>query len=196
MTMLRQQMIDQMVLRGFAANTQRAYLQAISQLARHYGRSPDRISKQEVKAYLLHLHRDANKSVSTCNVAAAALRFFYHETLGRKASGFDIPFARKPKALPQVLSREEVDRLLSRTRFRRHRVLFAIAYSSGLRVSEIVKLRPCDIDSDRMVIRVEQGKGAKDRLALLSPALLDDLRTYWRRELLVSAIVNTQIVRS
>lgn len=135
-----------------------------------------------MKAYLLHLHRDANRSVSTCNVAAAAMRFFYHETLGRKASGFDIPFARKPKALPQVLSREEVDRLLSGTPFRRHRVLFAIAYSSGLRVSEIVKLRPSDIDSDRMVIRVDQGKGAKDRLALLSPALLEDLRTYWRRE--------------
>lgn len=182
MTTLRQQMIDQMVLRGFAANTQRTYLQAVSQLARHYGRSPDRISKREVKAYLLHLHRDANKSVSTCNVSAAAMRFLYHETLGRKASGYDIPFARKPKALPQVLSREEVGRLLSGTRFLRHRVLFAIAYASGLRVSEIVKLRPSDIDSDRMVIRVDQGKGAKDRLTLLSPALLGDLRTYWQRE--------------
>jgi integrase/recombinase XerD len=182
MTKLRQQMIDQMVLRGFAANTQRAYLHAISQLARHYDRSPDRISKQEVKAYLLHLHRDANRSVSTCNVAAAALRFFYHETLGRKASSFEIPFARKPKALPQVLSREEVGRLLSGTRFLRHRVLFGVAYSSGLRVSEIVRLRPCDIDSDRMVIRVDQGKGAKDRLALLSPALLGDLRMYWQQE--------------
>lgn len=182
MTTLRQQMIDEMVLRGFAANTQRTYLHAVSQLARHYDRSPDRISKREVKAYLLHLHRDASRSVSTCNVAAAAMRFFYHETLGRKAQGFEIPFARKPKALPQVLSREEVGRLLSGTRFLRHRVLFAIAYSAGLRVSEIVKLRPCDIDSDRMVIRVEQGKGAKDRLALLSPALLGDLRTHWRRE--------------
>lgn len=182
MTKLRERMIHEMVLRGLAPNTQRAYLQAVSQLARHYGRSPDRISKREIKAYLLHLHQGANRSTSTCNVASAALRFFYHQTLGRSATGFDIPFARKPKKLPQVLSREEVARLLARTSFLRHRVLFGIAYSAGLRVSEIVRLRPGDIDSGRMVIRVEQGKGAKDRLALLSPRLLEALRLYWRRE--------------
>ena len=182
MTKLRQQMINEMVLRGFAPNTQRTYLRAVSQLARHYSRSPDRISKREVKAYLLYLHQDARRSASTCNVAAAAMRFMYHKTLGRSAAGFEIPFARKPKKLPQVLSREEVARLLSSTRFLRHRVLFAIAYSAGLRVSEIVKLRPGDIDSDRMVIRVEQGKGSKDRLAALSPQLLDELRAHWRRE--------------
>lgn len=182
MTKLRQLMIDEMVLRGLAPNTQRAYLQAVSQLARYYHRSPERISKREVKAYLLYLHQDAKRSTSTCNVAAAAMRFFYHRTLGRSFAGFDIPLARKPKRLPQVLSREEVARLLSRTRFRKHRVLFRIAYSAGLRVSEIVRLRSVDIDSDRMVIRVEQGKGAKDRLALLSPSLLEELRAYWRQE--------------
>lgn len=180
MTKLRERMIHEMILRGLAPNTQRAYLQAVSQLARHYGRSPERISKREIKAYLLDLHQNANRSTSTCNVASAALRFFYHQTLGRSATGFDIPFARKPKKLPQVLSREEVARLLARTSFLRHRVLFEIAYSAGLRVSEIVRLRPGDIDSDRRVIRVEQGKGAKDRLALLSPRLLDELRRYWQ----------------
>jgi site-specific recombinase XerD len=182
MTKLREQMIHEMVLRGLAPNTQRAYLQAVTQLARHYGRSPDRISKREIKAYLLYLHQDAHRSTSTCNVAAAAMRFLYHRTLGRSHTGFEIPFARRPKKLPQVLSREEVARLLSRTRFRKHRVLFLVAYSAGLRVSEIVKLHPSDIDSERMVIRVEQGKGSKDRLAALSPRLLQELRAYWRRE--------------
>ncbi len=182
MTKLREQMTDEMVLRGFAPNTQRAYVQAVTRLARHYGRSPDRISKREVKAFLLHLHQDLHRSTSTCNVAAAALRFLYQQTLGRSATGFDIPFARKPKKLPQVLSREEVARLLSCTPFLKHRVLFRIAYSAGVRVSEIVRLRSRDIDSDRMVIRVEQGKGAKDRLALLSPRLLEELRAHWHRE--------------
>ncbi len=182
MTKLRKQMIDEMVLRGLAPNTQRAYLQAVTHLARHYGRSPDQISKREVKAYLLHLHQDASRSTSTCNVAAVALRFFYHQTLGRSARGFEIPIARKPSKLPHVLSREEVAQLLSCTRFGKHRMIFLIAYSAGLRVNEIVNVRTRDIDSDRMVIRVERGKGAKDRFTLLSPRLLEELRTYWRRE--------------
>jgi site-specific recombinase XerD len=182
MTKLREQMTNEMVLRGFAPNTQRAYLRAVSQLARHYNRSPEAISNREVKAYLLYLHQEAKRSTSTCNVAAAAMRFMFHQTLGRSAVGFEIPFARTPKKLPQVLSRKEVAHLLSSTPFLKHRVLFAIAYSAGLRVSEIVKLRPRDIDSDRMVIRVEQGKGSKDRLAALSPQLLDPLRAHWRRE--------------
>jgi len=182
MTKLREQMTNEMVLRGLAPNTQRTYLRAISQLAQYYGRSPDVLSKREVKAYLLYLHREAKRSTSTCNVASAAMRFLYHQTLGRSAAGFDIPFARKSKKLPQVLSREEVLRLLSSTRFLKHRVLFGVAYSAGLRVSEIVKLRPGDIDADRMVIRVEQGKGSKDRFAALSPGLLEELRAYWRCE--------------
>jgi site-specific recombinase XerD len=182
MTKLREQMIQEMTLRGFALNTQSTYLRAVSQLAQHYGRSPDRVSNREVKTYLFHLHQDENRSTSTCNVAGAALRFFYHRTLGRSRTDFDIPIARKPTRLPHVLSRDEVARLLSRTQFLKHRVLFRIAYSSGLRVSEIVMLRPTDIDSDRMVIRVEQGKGAKDRQAVLSPRLLEELREYFRRD--------------
>jgi site-specific recombinase XerD len=182
MTKLREQMIQDMILRGLAPNTQRAYLQAVARLAQHYGRSPDRISKREIKAYLLHLHQDEKRSTSSCNVAAAALRFLYHQTLGRSRTDFDIPIARKPTKLPHVLSRDEVARLLSRTHFLKHRVLFGVAYSAGLRVSEIVKLRPRDIDSGRMVIRVEQGKGAKDRQTVLSPRLLEVLRDYFRRE--------------
>jgi site-specific recombinase XerD len=181
MTKLREQMTQDMILRGLSPNTQRAYLRVITRLAQYYDRSPDRVSKREIKAYLLHLHQDEKLSNSTCNVAAAALRFLYHQTLGRSRTDFEIPIARKPAKLPHVLNRDEVVRLLSRTHFLKHRVLFLVAYSAGLRVSEIVKLRPTDIDSGRMVIRVEQGKGAKDRLTILSPRLLEVLRDYWRR---------------
>ncbi len=182
MTKLREQMTQDMILRGLSPNTQQAYLRAVSQLAQHYDRSPDRVSNREVKAYLFHLHQSKERSTSTCNVATAALRFLYHQTLGRSRTDFDIPIARKPTRLPHVLSRDEVARLVSRTHFLKHRVLFLIAYSAGLRVSEAVTLRPTDIDSGRMVIRVEQGKGAKDRLTVLSPRLLEGLREYFRRE--------------
>jgi site-specific recombinase XerD len=182
MAKLREQMIQDMTLRGLAANTQRTYLQAVSQLAQHYRRSPERISNGEIRAYLFHLHHDLRRSASTCNVTVGALRFLYHQTLGRSRLDFTIPVARKPAKLPHVLSRDEVERLLARTRFLKHRVLFLVAYSTGLRVSEVVKLRPHDIDSGRMVVRVEQGKGAKDRLTLLSPRLLEALREHFRRE--------------
>ncbi len=182
MTKLREQMIQEMTLRGLSANTQRAYLRAVSQLAEHYGRSPDRISIRDIKAYLLHLHQNERCATSTCNVKVCALRFFYHQTLGRSRTGFDIPIARKSTKLPHALCRDEVARLLSSTHFLKHRVLFLLAYSTGMRVSEVVKLRPPDIDSGRMVIRVEQGKGNKDRLVLLSPRLLEELREHFRRE--------------
>jgi len=182
MTKLREQMIQEMILRGFAPSTQRAYLGAVSRLAQHCGRSPHRVSNREVKAYLLYLHQDKKQSRSTCNVAAAGLRFLYHQTLGRSRTDFDIPIARKSTKLPHVLSRDEVARLLSRTHFLKHRALFLVAYSAGLRGSEVVRLRLRDIDSGRMVIRVEQGKGAKDRLTVLSPRLLEVLRDYFCRE--------------
>jgi site-specific recombinase XerD len=182
MTKLREQMIQEMTVRGLSTNTQRTYLRAVSQLAEHYGRSPDQISTQDIKAYLFHLHQNKKRSASTCNVKAGALRFLYHQTLGRSHTEFDIPIARKSTKLPHALSRDEVARLLSSTHFLKHRVLFLVAYSTGMRVSEVVKLRSGDIDSDRMVIRVEQGKGNKDRLVLLSPRLLKELREHFRRE--------------
>ena len=111
MTKLREQMTQDMILRGLSPHTQRAYLQAVTQLARHYGRAPDRVSKREVKAYLLHLHQSKKRSTSTCNVAAAALRFLYHQTLARSHTDFDIPIARKPTKLPHALGRDEVARL-------------------------------------------------------------------------------------
>lgn len=181
MTKLREQMTQDMVLRGFAPSTQRAYLQAVTKFAQHYSRSPDRISNDELKAYLLYLHVEEKRATSTCNVVASALRFLYHRTLGQPQTDFDVPMARQPSKLPFVLSRDEVARLLASTSFLKHRALFLTTYSAGLRVSEVVRLRPTDIDSSRMLIRVEQGKGSKDRLTLLSPQLLEALRDYWRR---------------
>ncbi len=182
MSELRTRMIDDMTLRGMAAKALDGYVRAVAGLAAYYHRSPDRISDREVQAYLLHLMRERKLSWSSCNVAVHGLRFFYHQTLGREKTTFHIPGPRKPSKLPEILSREEVARLLAHTGLPRHRVLLMAAYAAGLRVGELVRLRVKDIDSDRMTIRVEQGKGAQDRYTLLSPRLLEALRRYWRLE--------------
>jgi site-specific recombinase XerD len=182
MTALRQQMTDDMVLRGLSAGTQKAYLRVVTRLATFYGRSPDRISEREIQTYLLHLYREKGFSHSTCNVAVAGLRFFYHVTLRRQSTGFVIPAAREPSQLPEILTREELTRLFSRTIRPNHRTLLLTAYAAGLRVSEVVALQLSDIDAERGVLRVRQGKGARDRTTLLSPRLLEALRAYWRHE--------------
>ena len=182
MTALRQQMIDDLVLRGLSAKTQEAYLRVVTRLAAFYGRSPDRISEREIQTYLLHLYREKGFSHSTCNVAVAGLRFFYHVTLRRRSTSFVIPAAREPSTLPEILTREELTRLFSRTARLKHRALLLTTYAAGLRVSEVVALQVSDIDAERGVLRVRQGKGARDRMTLLSPRLLEALRTYWRHE--------------
>lgn len=182
MSELRTRMIDDMTLRGMAAKTQDAYVRSVAGLAAYYHRSPDRITDREVQAYLLHLIRERGLSWSSCSVAVHGLRFFYHQTLGREKTTFHIPGPRKPSKLPEILSREEVTRLFTHTGLPRHRVLLMTAYAAGLRVSEVVHLRVRDIDSERMTIRVEQGKGAQDRYTLLSPRLLAELRSYWQLE--------------
>jgi site-specific recombinase XerD len=182
MTALRQQMIDDMVLRGLSPKTQEAYQRAVTRLAGFYGRCPDRISEREIQTYLLHLYREKGFSHSTCNVAVAGLRFFYHVTLRRGSTSFVIPAAREPSTLPEILTREELTRLFSRTIRPKHRVLLLTAYAAGLRVSEVVALQLSDIEAERGVLRVRQGKGARDRMTLLSPRLLEALRSYWRHE--------------
>jgi site-specific recombinase XerD len=182
MTALRQQMIDDLVLRGLSAKTQEAYLRAVARLAAFYGRSPDRISEREIQTYLLHLYREKGFSHSTCNVAVAGLRFFYHVTLRRRSTSFVIPAAREPRKLPEILTREELTRLFSRTARLKHRALLLTAYAAGLRVSEVVALQVSDLDGERGVLRVRQGKGARDRMTLLSPRLLEALRAYWCHE--------------
>ena len=179
MSTLRRQMQQDMVLRGLAVKTQKCYLQQVTGLAKFYDRSPDVIDIAQVQRYLLQLIEERKLSWSSCNQAAHAIRFFYHVTLKRPEVALDIPRPRMPKKLPQILSREEVFRLFDAEINLAHRTLLMTIYAAGLRVSEAIALQPGDIDSERMTIRVEQGKGAKDRYTLLSPNLLEQLRVYW-----------------
>jgi integrase/recombinase XerD len=180
MTPLRQKMIDNMKLRGFAPNTQEAYVAAVAGLAKFYRESPDRLNSEKVQGYLLHLMEERRLSWSSCNVVAAGLRFFYTQTLKWHPATIDIPRRRKKTQLPEILSRQELERLFVSTMNRKHRVMLMTAYGAGLRVSELVRVKVSDIDSQRMVIRVEQGKGNKDRYTILSKRLLTELRSYWK----------------
>lgn len=176
---LRKQMDGDLVVRGMAVRTREAYLGAVAGLAKYYRRRPDRITEQEVQNYLLHLIEQKKLAWSSCNIAAQGLKFFYRVTLKRSEAQFVIPRARQPQKLPQILSREEVVALIENTLNHKHRAILMTAYGAGLRLNEICHLKVTDIDSDRMTIRVEQGKGAKDRYTLLSPRLLTELRRYW-----------------
>lgn len=177
---LRKQMTEAMKLRRFSPRTQQSYLAAITGLARHYRTSPDQLDFEKIKAYLLHMTVDRGLSWSTCNVAVSAFRFFYTEVVGWEKVSLPIPPRKKPKTLPVLLSRPELERLFACAGSPKHRVLLLTTYAAGLRVSEVVNLKPADIDSHRLLIRVEQAKGAKDRYTILSPRLLDELRRYWK----------------
>lgn len=180
MTALRQQMENDMVLRGMAVRTRQSYIEAVRGLAKFYRRSPDAISVEAVQSYLLHLLQERGLSYSTCNLITNGLRFFYRITLGRSETEFCLPRPKTPQRLPEILSREEIERLFAVTTNLKHRVLLMTTYSAGLRVSEVARLKVTDIDSQRMTIRVDQGKGAKDRYTLLSKRLLSELRRYWQ----------------
>jgi integrase/recombinase XerD len=182
MSELRERMSNAMCLRGMAARTQEAYIDALVELAKYYHRSPADLRVEEVQAYLLHLIRDKKLAYASVNQASCAFRFLYRRVLGRPEAGFDIPMAKVPQRLPQILSREEVARLIDSARTLRGRTLLMTPYAAGLRVSEVCALQVGDIESaaDRRCLKVRQGKGGKDRYTLLSPHLLAALRTYWR----------------
>ena len=180
MTALRRRMDDDMLARGFAERTRESYLWAVTGLARFYHRSPDQISDDEIQAYLVHLIRDRQRAWSTCNIVVNGLRFFYHTTLKRDRTTFTIPSPRQSGKLPVVLSREEVQRLISQATTLRQRTMLLTTYAAGLRLTEVLHLQVHDIDSGRMTIRVVQGKGGKDRYTVLSPHLLGALRDYWK----------------
>ena len=182
MTPLRQRMIEEMQLRHLSPHTQRAYLTHVARFAQLFHRSPELLGAPEIRTYQLHLTRDRQFSPSSIGVANAALRFLYKVTLKRGWNLDDaIPTGgRQPRTLPVVPSPEEVARFLDAVPSLKHRVILTVCYAAGLRVSEAVRLKPTAIDSQRMVIRVEQGKGRKDRYVMLSPKLLDMLRDYWR----------------
>jgi site-specific recombinase XerD len=174
-------MIHDLSIRGLAEDTHKSYLQAVIGLTRHYGRSPDELSAQDVQRYLLSLHQKRGLSWSSCNTVRHGLRFFYRITLGWPEPHFYLPGAKEPSKLPEVLSHEELVRLFTVTTNDKHRALLMTTYAAGLRASEVTRLKNTDIDSQRMCLRVEQGKGSKDRYLPLSERLLVQLRVYWRR---------------
>jgi site-specific recombinase XerD len=181
MTPLRQRLTDDLRLRNYSARTVQTYVAAVARFARHFGRSPEQLGPGEVRAYQLHLIDRERASWSRFNQAVCALRFLYGTTLGRPGVVAMIPFARRPRTLPSVLSREEVLRLFAAVPEGRYRTLVRTTYACGLRIGEVVRLRVTDIDGGRRVLLVRQGKGQKDRLLPLSPVLLGELRGYWRR---------------
>lgn len=180
MSELRQRMMREMDLRNFADSTKRAYINAISGLAAFYKRSPDKINQKEVEDYMLYLKNERKLSFNTVNVAASGFKFFYNATLKDESCVIDLPPRSKPTRLPVILSCKEVMRIIEAPENLKHRVLLMTIYSAGLRVGEAVTLKPGHIDSERMLIRVEQAKGAKDRYTLLSKKLLMELRIYWK----------------
>lgn len=182
MTELRRRMDDDMLARGLADRTREAYLEAVTGLARFYRRPPDRITDDEVHAYLVHLLRERQLAWSTCNIVLNGVRFFYHTTLKRNRTTFTIPSPRHSSKLPVVLSPAEVQCLINHATNLRYRTMLLTTYAAGLRLTEVLHLQVHDIDSARMTIRVVQGKGSKDRYTVLSTRLLEALRAYWRVE--------------
>ena len=181
MTPLRRRMIEDMQIRNLAPLTQTAYVEHVDRFARHFRRSPDQLGPAEIRAWLIHLTRRKRLSASSICVTVAALRFLYSVTLKRGWTlSDDIPMGRQPRTLPIVLSPVEVGQFLAAVKNPKYRVILTVCYAAGLRVSEVVRLKPRAIDSQRMVIRVEAGKGGKDRYVMLSPKLLDLLREYWK----------------
>jgi len=178
---LRQRMIDDMTVRNSAPNTQESYLHQVSLFARHFDRSPERLGPEEIRSYQIYLAKERKAAVGTRTVAVSALRFFYKVTLKRDWTFEMIPAPKSENRLPVILSPEEVLRLLQAAPSFPHHVIFSTMYGTGVRVSEAVHLRATDIDSQRMTIRIEQGKGRKDRYVQLSPKLLELLRSYWRK---------------
>lgn len=176
---LRRRMIEDMTVRNLSPATQRSYLHAVAKFSRYFGRSPDRLGLEDVRAFQVHLV-SSGISWPALNQTVCALRFFYGVTLGHGEIPERIPYAREPRKLPVVLSADEVVRFLEAVSSLKSRAALTTAYAAGLRASETVSLKVGDIDSKRMVIRVEHGKGGKDRTVMLSAQLLGILRTYWR----------------
>lgn len=180
MSVLRQKMVREMTLRGFRPKTQSAYLAAVKGLAGFYKKSPEHITIDEIKDYILFLSEKKALSFSTSNVVVSALKFLYNTVLDQKEISLQIPRKKKPKHLPHVLSREEVARIIDSAKNLRNRLLLMATYSGGLRVSEVVRLKPEHILASRMQILVVEGKGMKDRYTLLSEQFLEELRFYFK----------------
>jgi len=177
---LQDQMRMDLELKNLSPRTRSCYLTWMRSFALHFHRAPDELGEQEIRGYLHYLIREKKASQSGVSQAYSALKFFYETTLKRDWNGFRIPRMQKGKKLPVVLSRQEIQAIFSATRNLKHRVVLMTIYSAGLRISEVVHLKVSDIDSQRMTIRVQQGKGQKDRYTLLSQRTLEVLRAYWK----------------
>ena len=183
MTSLRQRMIEDMQIRNLAVHTQDTYVIQVSMFARHFRRSPELLGPEEIRTYQVFLTNEKKLATSSILIAISALRFLYKVTLKKDWTLAEIiPAPKKPQKLPIVLSPEEVIQFLNCVTGINHRVILTTCYAAGLRISEAICLRPPAIDSQRMVLRVEQGKGQKDRYVMLSPKLLATLREWWRVE--------------
>lgn len=182
MTPLRQRMIEELQLRNYSPKTVSAYVAAVAHFARHFGRSPDQLTGEEIRSWQLHLRDVRQVSWSGFNIAMCALRFFYREVLRRDDLVPRLTFMRRERPLPVVPSADEVCRFLEAVPVASYRMLLTVSYGCGLRLSESVRLELRDVDSARMVIHVRRGKGRKDRYVTLSPVLLDMLRAYWKQE--------------
>ena len=180
MTPLRQKMIDAMLVRGFSVRTQQSYLDAVVQLSRYYRRSPDSLSVDELQAYFLYLVKERHLSPASCRLYLNALRFFYVHVLQWPAFELTLHVPRREQRIPELLTREEVARIVDATANLKHRTLLATCYACGLRVSEVVALQVHHYDRERRLLRIEQGKGRKDRVVIVSPGLLAQWRLYWQ----------------
>jgi integrase/recombinase XerD len=181
MSLLRDRMVMQMRCRHFSPRTEESYLHAIEQLSGYYARMPDRLSRDQVLGFLAHCAHERGLARSTVNVYFQACRFLYEQVLEQERLRFRLPRRSRPKTRPQMLSPQECRRVVEAPKSVKHRALLYMVYGSGLRVSEVVRLLPRHIESDRMMVFVKGGKGGKDRYTLLSQSALEALRDYWRR---------------
>jgi integrase/recombinase XerD len=181
-TPLRQRMLEDLQIRNYSPTTVRIYWHCVRAFARHFCKPPDQLGPEHIRQYQLFLAKEKRVSLPTYIQIVCALRFFYTHTLHRRVAIERIPFPRRARKLPLILSPAEVKALLEAPRTLRHRALLAILYGAGLRVSEVTQLKVSDIDAPRSVLWVRQGKGRRDRQTLLSPKLLALLRDYWRAE--------------
>ena len=179
MTSLRKKMIAEMQLRRFSENTQESYLRSVTELAKHYHKSPDSINTEQLKEYVLFLTNEKNLSWSSINTITAGIRFLFGQTLQRKDISLAIPPRKTPRRLPEIFGPGELIKLFDSVKNIKHRTILMTTYGCGLRISEVIGLKVKDIDSSRMMIRIEKGKGDKDRYTILSPRLLKELRSYW-----------------
>jgi site-specific recombinase XerD len=173
-------MLDELQRRNYSASTVRAYIHAIEDFAKYFGRSPYRLGPEHIRQYQIHLFRDRKLSAGTIEGRTAALRFLFVKTLKRPYVHDQIPFPKRQRPLPTVLSQDEVARLIDSAQSLMHRAMLMTLYGTGVRRAELCQLKVADIDSKRMVIRVRNGKGGRDRDVLLSDKLLETLREYWR----------------